>query len=382
MMPAMKIVVAPDKFKGCMSAGEVAHVMAAGIAAAAPSAQVDACPIADGGEGFVDALVSATRGQRVTRRVTGPLPDMKVDATFGILGDGHTAVIEMAAAAGLALLKPAERDPYATTTFGVGELIRAAIERGCKKILVGIGGSATVDGGLGCAQATGHTIVLQDGEPVSATEPLTGRDLERVVMIKQHRGEVTDGVEIVVACDVTNPLYGPTGAAAVFGPQKGATPEQVTSLDGWLRGLATRTGKDIEAHSPGAGAAGGLGFGLLAYFNAKLVSGIDVVLDATQLRDRLKGADLCLTGEGRLDAQSFDGKALAGVANLCKNLGVPCVAIAGSIGEGAERMYAHGVTAYFSICDHPMTLDEAMRNAARLLERSAENVARMVRVSS
>jgi len=377
MMPDMKIVVAPDKFKGCLTAAQVADAMAAGIRDALPNTMIDSCPIADGGEGFVDTLVRATAGRFITCKVTGPLPDMKVDAIFGILGDGKTAVIEMAAAAGLALLKPGERNPFATTTFGVGELIRAAIENGCRKILLGIGGSATVDGGIGCAQATGHTIVLQDGEPVSPTEPLTGRDLERIVMVKQHRGEVTDGVEIIVACDVTNPLYGPTGAAAVFGPQKGATPDQVASLDAWLHGLATRTGKETEANTPGAGAAGGLGFGLMAFFSAKLVSGIELVLDATKLRDRLQGADLCLTAEGRLDGQSVDGKATAGVANLCRQLGVPCVAIAGSVGEGASNMYGQGLTAYFSICDHPMTLEQAIAEAPILLQRSTENVVRL-----
>ncbi len=373
----MHIVIAPDKFKGCLSAADVADAMAAGVTLAAPDATVDVCTIADGGEGFVDAMVRATGGRGLTRRVTGPLPDMKVDAAYGIRGDGKTAVIEMAAAAGLALLKPAERDPMATTTFGVGELIRAVIESGCRKILLGIGGSATVDGGLGCAQATGHTIVLQDGEPVSPAEPLTGRDLERIVMINRHRGEITDGVEIVVACDVTNPLYGPTGAAAVFGPQKGATPEQVKQLDAWLRGLVVRTGKETEANTPGAGAAGGLGFGLLAYFGATLVSGIDLVVDSTNLRERLASADLCLTGEGRLDRQSAGGKAVAGVAKLCKELGVPCVALAGSIGDGADTMIAHGLTAYFSICSRPMSLDEAMRDASSLLQLGAANAVRL-----
>ncbi len=378
-MSVMHIVIAPDKFKGCLSAADVADAMAAGVALAAPDATIDRCPIADGGEGFVNAMVRATGGRLVSRRVTGPLPDIKFDAHYGILGDGKTAVIEMAAAAGLALLKPGERNPMATTTFGVGELMREAIEGGCRKILLGIGGSATVDGGLGCAQATGHTIVLQDGEPVSPNEPLVGRDLERVVMIKRHRGEVTDGVEIVVACDVTNPLFGPTGAAAVFGPQKGATPNDVQLLDGWLRGLAIRTGKETEANTPGAGAAGGLGFGLMAYFGAKLVSGIDLVVESTGLRKRLEPADLCLTGEGRLDGQSADGKTISGIAKLCKELGVPCVALAGSIGEGAEAIGEHGVTAYFSICDRPMSLEKAMRDACSLLQSAAANVVRMSR---
>jgi glycerate kinase len=311
---------------------------------------------------------------------------MNVDGAFGGLpadaGPPSTADIVMAAAAGMALLATGDRDPMRTTTFGVGELMRAAIELGCRKIILGIGGSATVDAGIGCAQATGHTIVLQDGEPVSANEPLVGADLERVVMVKRHRGEITDGVEIVVACDVTNPLYGPTGAARVFGPQKGATPDQVQQLDDWMRGLSMRNGRDAEANAAGAGAAGGLGFGLMAFFGARLVSGIDLVVEVTHLRDRLRGADLCLTAEGRLDSQSVDGKAVAGVAKLCKGLNVPCIALAGSIGDGAAAVLSHGVTTYFSICDGPMTLEQAIDRAPELLRQSTANVVRVTKSKS
>ena len=378
----MKIVLAPDKFKGSLTAAAVADAMAAGVRRALTDTTIDACPIADGGEGFVETMIRANGGELITRKVTGPLPEMKVEAAFGVMpaegGRPRTAVIEMAAAAGLALLKPAERDPMRTTSFGVGELMRAAIDLGCRRILLGIGGSATVDAGIGCAQATGHTIVLQDGEPVSPTEPLVGADLERVVMVKRHRGEVTDGVEIIVACDVTNPLAGPNGAAPIFGPQKGATPEQVEQLDGWLRRLAISNGKQLEADTPGAGAAGGLGFGLLAYFGAKLVSGIELVLDATRLAERLKGADLCLTGEGRLDGQSAGGKAVLGVAKLCKAAGVPCIALVGGVDAGAEATHAAGLTSYFSICDRPMSLDDAIAHAPALLARSAEQVVRTV----
>jgi len=260
-----------------------------------------------------------------------------------------------------------------TTTFGVGELMRAAIELGCRRLLLGIGGSATVDAGIGCAQATGHTIVLRDGEPVSPTEPLVGADLERVVMIKRHRGEVTDGVEIIVACDVTNPLAGPNGAARIFGPQKGATGEQINQLDNWLRGLALRMGRQSEADVPGAGAAGGLGFGLLAFFGATLQSGIDLVLNATDLRRRLAGADLCLTGEGRLDAQSIDGKAVGGVARLCRETNVPCMAVAGSVQEGLDYR-ALSLAGAFAIRKPPMTLDDAVRHAAALIESVAGDV--------
>ena len=372
----MKIVIAPDKFKGCLTAAEVCRAIAAGLRWVDPAVFIDECPMADGGEGTVAALVEATGGRLITRRVTGPLPEMKVDAIFGMLGDGQTAIIEMAAASGLALLKPEDRNPLFTTTFGTGELINAAIELGAKKIILGIGGSATVDGGIGCAQACGHTIILENGEPVSPTEPLVGADVSRVVLIKRHRGEKTDGVPIIVACDVENPLFGPCGAAEVFGPQKGATPEQVVQLDAALRQLAIRMNQIALAEFPGAGAAGGLGFGMMAYFGAVLQRGVEIVIDATGLRERLCGADLCITGEGSLDAQSAHGKTVVGVSRLCRELGVPCIALAGAIGEGAEKVLDEGMTAYFGICDRPMSLAEAMRDAALLLKSAAANVLR------
>ncbi len=375
----MNVVIAPDKFKGCLTAAEVSQAIARGLKAVDPTLSINECPMADGGEGTVAALVSATGGTFITCRVTGPLADMKVDATFGLLGDGTTAVLEMSSASGLALIKPEDRNPLNTTTFGTGELINAAIAHGAKKIILGIGGSATVDGGIGCAQACGHTIILEDGEPVSPTEPLVGADVQRVVLIKRHRGERTDGVPIVVACDVENTLYGPNGAAAIYGPQKGATPMHVQQLDAALRQLSARLNQVALADVPGAGAAGGLGFGMMAYFGATLSRGVEIVIDATKLRDRLRSADLCLTGEGRLDAQSANGKTTVGVARLCREMGVPCIALAGSIGAGAERVLDEGMTAYFGICDQPMTLDEAMRNAPNLIASTASNILRTCR---
>jgi glycerate kinase len=373
----MKIVLAPDKFKGCFSAAEVCRAMAAGLRRVDAAIEIDACPMADGGEGTVAALVAATGGRLLTARVTGPLPEMKVDATFGMLGDGRTAVIEMAAASGLALLKADQRNPLYTTTYGTGELLNAAVEAGAKQILLGIGGSATNDAGIGCAQATGHTIILDEGEPAAATEPLVGQDLPRVVLVKRHRGERTDGVPITVACDVTNPLYGPSGAAHVFAPQKGASPDQVEQLDAALRQLARRLNKDDLAQTPGAGAAGGLGFGMLAFYGAMLRRGIDIVIEATRLRDRLRGADLCITGEGKLDAQSAHGKAVWGVAAACREAGVPCVAIAGAIEDADRLMGTDGLTAAFSICNQPMTLEDSMARAAELLSHAAANVLRV-----
>lgn len=371
----MKIVIAPDKFKGSLTAPQAAEAIATGLRRANPSAEIDLCPMADGGEGTVTALVAATGGRFVTERVTGPLPEMKVDAAFGVLGDGHTAVIEMAAASGLALLQPEDRNPLNTTTFGTGELMLAAVRLGVERIILGIGGSATVDGGIGCAQACGLPVLLEDGQPVSPTEPLCGRDLPSVVLIKHGRGSPVERVGITVACDVTNPLFGPDGAAAVFGPQKGATPQQVRWLDDALRNLATRTSKLAEAHTPGAGAAGGLGFAMLAYFNATLASGSQIMIDATRLRDRLAGADLCITGEGRLDAQSLAGKAPIAVARLCRDLGVPCVALVGSVGDGIDpACQPEGLRQIVPISDPALPPDESFRRAPQLLEAAAERL--------
>lgn len=371
----MRIVIAPDKFKGSLTAPEAADAIARGVRETLSSPTLDLCPVADGGEGTVDALVAATGGRIERRRVTGPLPWMKIEAAFGVLGDGKTAVVEMAAASGLAFLAPADRDPLATTTFGTGELLLAAATvPGVEHVVLGIGGSATCDAGIGCAQACGLPVILEDGQPVAPTEPLCGRDLPAVVLVKHGRGSPVERVRITVACDVRSPLYGPDGAAPVFGPQKGATPEVVRELDDSLRRLAERLGKVAEAQRPGAGAAGGLGFGMLAFFGATLRPGFDIVADATRLRDRLRGADLCLTGEGRLDASSLTGKAPIGVARMCKELGVPCVALVGSADDGAERGMAEGLTQYHVISPPGMSLDESMRDACPLLTRAAAAV--------
>ena len=371
----MRIVIAPDKFKSCMPAAQVAEAIARGIRTARPEATVDLCPVADGGEGTVQALVSATGGRLITRRVTGPLPEMKVDATFGMLGDGITAAVEMAAASGLALLRDDERDPLSTTTFGTGELLLAAAREGAQNIILGIGGSATIDAGIGCAQACGMPVILEGGEPVSPSEPLCGRDLPSVVLVKHGRGSAIERERMTVACDVTNPLYGPNGAAPVFGPQKGATPSQVAVFDGWLHGLATRLGKVAEAQTPGAGAAGGLGFGMLTFFGATLRPGVEIVFDATRLPDRLCGADLCITGEGRLDRSSLGGKAPIGVARLCKRLGVPCVALVGSTGDGAEEALREGLTGYHAIADDASSPEDALARATDLLAAAAARIA-------
>ena len=375
----MRVVVAPDKFKGCLTAPQVCEAIALGLRRADGAIHVDLCPMADGGEGTVAALVAATGGRLETRRVTGPLPEMKVDATFGVLGDGETAVIEMAAASGLALLALEDRNPLNTTTFGTGQLLVEAARLGVRHILLGIGGSATTDAGVGCAQACGLPVILEGGEPVSPSEPLCGRDLPSVVLVKHGRGAPVERVKITVACDVTNPLYGPNGAAYVFGPQKGATPEQVRELDEALRGLAERLGKVREANTPGAGAAGGLGFGMLAFFGAALRPGVEIVIGATRLADRLTGADLCITGEGRLDEQSLAGKTPVGVSRLCQRLGVPCVAIVGTAEVNEARARIEGLSAVYAIRDRAATKEASMRDAALLIADAAAEALRAAR---
>jgi glycerate kinase len=377
----MRIVIAPDKFKGCLAARDVAAAIADGLRRADPAVDVEQIPMADGGEGTVDALVAATDGRLITCRVTGPLPSMKVDATFGMLGDRTTAVIEMAAASGLHWLKPDQYDPMKTTTYGTGELIMAAAIEGAKRIILGIGGSATVDGGIGCAQACGVQFEVDRGVIEGPGDaPLTG-----AMVAYADPSKVTDnlpaanlrGIEIIVACDVDNPLIGQRGAARIFGPQKGATPQQVESLDRALESLSMRVPFGYEIRDrPGAGAAGGLGFGLIAFFGAKVQSGFEVVAHAVRLRQRIAGADLVITGEGRLDASSLGGKTAIGVARLCKELGIPCVALVGAVGEGADRALAEGITQYLEIGDRPMPLAEAIARAPELLQGAAERLMR------
>jgi glycerate kinase len=372
----MHILVAPDKLKGCLGAREAAAALGAGVLRADGAISVDLCPLADGGEGTVDALVAATGGRFEICRVTGPLPEMKVEARFGVLGDGKTAVIEMAAASGLALLKPEDRDPKRTTTFGTGELLMAAARLGVSEIILGIGGSATLDGGVGCAQACGLPVILEEGETVSPGEPLTGADVQRVELIKHGRGSAIERVKITLACDVTNPLCGPDGAAAVFGPQKGATPEDISMLDAALLQLARRHDKLNVSAQSGAGAAGGLGFGMAAFFGATLRPGFEIVAEAVRLQERLLRADLCLTGEGRIDAGSFRGKVTGSLGRLCQKRRIPCVAIAGSVDrEAVER--AGQFTAAMGLCDEAMPMADSMARAEKLLEGMAERVTRI-----
>lgn len=372
----MKIVVAPDSFKENLSARDVAEAIAAGVRDAAPGAEVVCVPMADGGEGTVEALVDATSGRLVEREVTAPLGD-KRRARFGILGDGATAVIEMASASGLPLVPPERRNPLLTTTFGTGELIAAALEAGVEKILIGIGGSATVDGGAGMAGALGVRLLDAGGSDV----PPGGGGLARLdrIDVSGIHPRVAD-VSVEVACDVENPLTGATGAARVYGPQKGATPEQVEILDAALGRLAEVIRRDLGvdvASIPGSGAAGGLGAGLVAFLAAVLRGGVDMVVEAVRLDEKMKGASLVITAEGRLDRQSAFGKTPIGVAAAAKKLGLPVVALAGSVGEGAREVLDRGIDAFFSIAPGPMSLDESFRRAPELLRRTAAHVMRL-----
>jgi glycerate 2-kinase len=359
-----KVVIAPDKFKGSLTASQVAEAMARGAIRAAPGSSVDLVPMADGGEGTVDALVAATRGSYGHAEVTGPLGE-PVTARFGLLGDGRTAAIEMAAASGLVLVPPERRNPLMASTRGTGELLLAAIAAGARRVIIGIGGSATNDGGAGLGQALGYRLLDSQGR-LARIEP-SGRRPE------------LDGIALAVACDVSNPLCGPAGASAVYAPQKGATPAMVEQLDANLAHFASIVARDLGISIrdlPGSGAAGGLGGGLVAFAGGRLEGGVDLVIDAVNLAARLAGADLCLTGEGSLDAQSAFGKTPVGVARLARSIGCPTLALAGSIGPGAEAVLEQGIDAYFSICTGPMSLDHAMAHAGELLERAAEQAVR------
>ena len=375
----MRIVVAPDSFKGSISAIGVSNAMERGIKKVFPQADVYKVPIADGGEGTVEALVTATGGQMLYHNVTGPLGN-PVNACWGILGDGETAVIEMAAASGLTLVEQEKRNPRITTTFGTGELIKAAIDKGMRKIIIGIGGSATNDGGAGMAQALGVRFLNADGNEL----PFGGAALANLASINITNVDARlKNTTIMVACDVDNPLCGPRGASAVYGPQKGATPEIIAELDAALAHYANiakqTTGKDIAENS-GAGAAGGLGAGLLFFTAAQLKPGVEIVLEATGFDDMVKKAQLVVTGEGRTDFQTAFGKAPVGVAKVAKKYNVPTLCLSGGLGQGHKDVLEQGIDGVSSIIPRPITLEECMENASELIEDGTERLCRLVSV--
>lgn len=333
--------------------------------------------MADGGEGTVQSLVDATGGGLAARRVTGPL-GQPVEASFGLLGDGQTAVIEMAAASGLPLVPESQRDPLVTTTYGTGELMKAALEAGRRRLIVGIGGSATTDAGAGMAQALGVRLLDGKGEPIGPG----GAELGRLVNIEMAQADPRLAqTEIRVACDVDNPLYGEQGAAHVYGPQKGASAQDVEVLDGSLRNFADVVERDLGIDVrdiPGAGAAGGLGAGLVAFCGATLERGVDIVIDAAGLPERMRGADLVITAEGRIDAQTAFGKTPAGVAEVAHRQGVPVIALGGVVAAGASQLHDAGFDALACVLSGPMTLSEAMEpgRAREMIAFTAEQVAR------
>ncbi|GFO68915.1 glycerate kinase [Geomonas limicola] len=375
----MNIVIAPDSFKESLSAPDAAQVLAEGFREVFPEARFHLVPLADGGEGTAEALAAATGGRLVPARVRGPLGD-PVEARFALLGDGSSAVVEMAAASGLTLVPPARRNPLETTSYGTGELIRAALDAGARRLLVGIGGSATNDGGAGMLQALGVALLDAAGHPI----PPGGAGLELLARID------TRGLDprlaqcsIEAACDVDNPLVGPRGASAVFGPQKGATPEMVARLDAALGHFAAIIERDLGqavAGVPGAGAAGGMGAALLAFLGATLRPGIEIVLDAVGLEALLEDADLVVTGEGRCDGQTASGKAPLGVARLAKKFGTPVLLIAGSLEPEAAQLRHQGIDALFAAVSHPCHLAEALEQAAANLRLAASNAAAALRV--
>ncbi len=369
----MKIIVAPDSFKGSLTALQAAEAMRRGAYAADSSVEVTMLPMADGGEGFVEAIVAAEHGSVIEVEATDPL-GRRITSAIGLIDGGETAVIEIAAASGLTLVREERRNPLISSTYGTGELIKAALDRGCKRIFVGLGGSATNDGGIGMAQALGYRFRNGEGKLIE----VGGTGWHHVAKIEaDERDPRLDRVEVIAACDVDAPLYGERGASAVFGPQKGATPEMVAQLDRILRKLAHCIERDLrtDIHTlPGGGAAGGLGAAMVAFCGARLVPGIELVLDACKFEQKLDGADLVLTGEGNTDAQSAMGKTPVGVAKRAKRRNVPVVCLSGGLGEGYAKVKEYGIDAIFSIMPRPAALPEAMEQAAAWLEEAAREV--------
>jgi glycerate kinase len=372
----MKIVIAPDSFKGSLTAKQVGEAIRAGVQNALPDCEIIIKPMADGGEGTLQCLVDATDGKLLRTTVKNPLGN-EITAEFGILGDGVTCVIEMAAASGLYLIEAHKRNPLRTTTYGFGQMIRAGLDLGCRRFILGLGGSATNDGGAGMLQALGFTFLDQDEQPLS----FGGGELAKLRRIDtSHADPRLDECQFIIACDVANPFVGPNGASHVFGPQKGATPEMVEQLDANLRHFANliETTLGIAIHDlPGTGAAGGVAGALLAFLRGQLQSGIQIVRETTRLAEAMKGADLVITGEGQVDFQTAQGKTPCGVAQLAKQFGIPVIVLAGSIGPGIEALYPEGITSVVSIANKPLTLEQSMAQAAELLEQTAEQIMRI-----
>ncbi len=379
-IPTMNILIAPDSFKDCLSARQVAEAIKRGIERILPDATFQIAPMADGGEGTVQSIVDATGGQLVHLQVKDPLM-REITSFYGITGDGSTAVIEMASASGIELLTPSERDPWITSTYGTGQLIANALEKGVKKILLGIGGSATNDGGAGMAEALGVRFSYSDLRSSGRGGGSLG-ELKQIHM-EGLNPQIKD-TEIWVACDVSNPLTGPEGASAIYGPQKGADPAMVRKLDGNLKHFAgvieEQLGKKVDK-VPGAGAAGGLGAGMMAFLDAQLTGGFDLVAETVRLEQKLIKADLVITGEGKIDAQTQYGKTPFGVAQLAKKHKIPVLGVGGTIEKGAEVLYDQGFDVIMPIMEKPVDLAFALASAEHLLENTGERIGRLLGLS-
>ena len=369
----MKVVIAMDSFKGTLTSYEACEVVAAAIAECAPDAQLVIKPMADGGEGTARAMIKAANGQWVRQTVMGPLPDMQVEAGFAWFGDSKTALVEMASASGLELLSKEQMNPLKTTTYGTGQLIKAALEYGAGKILLAVGGSATVDGGVGAATALGWKFLDAEGNPV----PLGGAGLERITKIVKPKNYSIPPVEVL--CDVDNPLCGEHGAARVYGGQKGASPQMVEQLEKGLAHLAALVWKYLQRdikNVPGAGAAGGLAAGALAFMNATLVSGIETVMARSNLRAELESADWIITGEGCFDGQSLRGKVVSGIAKMASESHTRLAVLAGQVSVPQQEYQKLGIITAISCRTNDMSLDYALENCRPLLGRAAQQFAK------
>jgi len=364
----MKVVIAPDSFKGSLTAIEVSDAIEKGVREIFPKAEIIKIPMADGGEGTVQCLVNATGGKILKERVICPLGD-EILASYGILADKKTAVIEMAAASGLTLVPEDKRNPLITTTYGTGQLIKAALDQGCRKMIIGIGGSATNDGGAGMVQALGAKLLDKEGKEIG----FGGGELKKIIRIDtKYLDKRLSDTKVLVASDVKNPLCGPKGASRIYGPQKGATPEVIEELDKSLAYFAELIKRDLHKDIkdiPGAGAAGGLGAGLMAFLNAELRPGIEIIIEVVKLKQAIKGADLVITGEGKIDSQTIYGKAPIGIAKIAKKYKIPVMAIAPIIGEDADIVYRYGIDFLVKISEPPMSLTDPKTKKVRLIKK-------------
>lgn len=374
----MHIVIAPDSFKECLTATQVALAISEGIKRIFPEAKIIGIPIADGGEGTVDALVTATGGVIIPTSSLDAL-NRPIESFYGVLGDRKTAIIEMASASGIELLAPAERNPLIASTFGTGLLMKAALDAGYTQLIIGIGGSATNDGGAGMAQALGFRLFKREGIPLNPGGGALGV-LESIDPTNVH--PLLGKSKITVACDVRNPLLGPTGATYTYGPQKGATPEMLETLEKNMAHFSLMLQQELGinvAELQGAGAAGGLGAGLMAFCHAEMVSGFELVSELTHLDEHISKASLVFTAEGKIDSQTAYGKTISGVGELAKKHKVPVIALAGMVESGLNELYEKGITAVFAIANQPMSLEESKARASELLTDRAEQIMRTVK---